>query len=74
MNCVIRKTGELSAGTATVTLQRGDTTVVIKDVPADICDNCGEYYLTDEMTDRVMALAESAVKKGTEIEVLRWAA
>lgn len=74
MNCVICKTGELSPGTATVTLQRGDTTVVIKDVPADICDNCGEYYLCDEMTDRVMALAESAVEKGAEVEVLRWAA
>jgi len=74
MNCVICKTGQISGGTATITLQRGDTTVVIKNVPADVCDNCGEYYLSEEMTERVMELGESAVKKGVEVEVLRWAA
>ena len=74
MNCVICKTGQISAGTATITLQRDETTVVIKNVPADVCDNCGEYYLSEEMTERVMELGESAVKKGVEVEVLRWAA
>ena len=74
MNCVICKTGQISSGTATITLQRGETTVVIKNVPADVCDNCGEYYLSEEMTERVMELGESAVKKGVEVEVLRWAA
>ena len=74
MNCVICKTGQLSAGTATITLQRGKTTVVIKNVPADVCDNCGEYYLSEEMTELVLELGESAVKKGVEVEVLRWAA
>jgi len=74
MNCVICKTGEIAGGTATVTLQRGETTVVIKDVPANVCDNCGEYYLSEEMAERVMELGESAVKKGVEVEVMRWAA
>lgn len=74
MNCVICKTGQLSAGSASVTLQRGETTVVIKNVPADVCDNCGEYYLSEEMTERVLELGGSAVKKGVEVEVLRWAA
>ena len=74
MNCVICKNGQLSAGTATITLQRGETTVVIKNVPADVCDNCGEYYLSEEMTELVLELGESAVKKGVEVEVLRWAA
>ena len=74
MNCVICKNGQLSAGTATITLQRGETTVVIKNVPADVCDNCGEYYLSEEMTELVLELGESAVRKGVEVEVLRWAA
>ncbi len=74
MNCVICKTGQISTGTTTITLQRGDTTVVIKNVPADVCDNCGEYYLSEEMAERVLELGESAVKKGVEVEVLRWAA
>ncbi len=73
-NCVICKTGTLQPGTATVTLERGQTMVVIKGVPADVCDNCGEYYLSAEMTGQVLALAESAVRKGAEVEILRWAA
>lgn len=74
MQCVICKQGKIQPGTATVTLERGDTTVVIKGVPANVCENCGEYYLSEEMTDRVLAMAEEAVAHGAEIEVLRFAA
>ncbi len=74
MQCVICKQGETRSGTATVVLEREATTVVIKHVPADVCENCGEYYLSDEMTDRVLAMAETAVAQGAEIEVLRFAA
>lgn len=74
MQCVICKTGEVTGGPTTVTLQRGETTVVIKDVPAQVCTQCGEYYLNDAMTDKVLAMAEAAVDKGAEVEVLRWAA
>jgi len=74
MDCVICKTGELKQGEATVTLQRGETTVIIKGVPAQVCDNCGEYYLDEDMSARVLELAEVAVHKGVEVEILRWAA
>ncbi|MGH7938508.1 MAG: type II toxin-antitoxin system MqsA family antitoxin, partial [Bryobacteraceae bacterium] len=42
MKCTICKKGETAPGTATVTLERGGLTLVVKDVPAQICDNCGE--------------------------------
>jgi len=74
MNCTICKQGETQPGTATVVLERGQATVVIKDVPADICENCGEYYLTEELTEKVMAMAEEAVQNNVEVEVLRFAA
>jgi YgiT-type zinc finger domain-containing protein len=74
MNCVICKHGETFPGQTSVVLQRGETTVVIKNVPAEICDNCGEYYLSTEITGRVLALAENAFTQGAEIEILRFAA
>lgn len=74
MNCVICKQGELHEGTATVTLQRDETTVVVKDVPAEVCDNCGEYYLSEAMSADVLGLAEEAVRKGAEVEITRYAA
>jgi hypothetical protein len=57
-----------------VALQRGETTVILKGVPAEICENCGEYYLSDDMTGQVLERAEAAVKSGAEVEILRFAA
>ncbi|MBL7000102.1 MAG: type II toxin-antitoxin system MqsA family antitoxin [Gammaproteobacteria bacterium] len=74
MKCVICKTGDTLAGEVTVTLQRGETTVIIKKVPAQVCDNCGEYYLSDDISERVLNQAEKAVNINTEIEILYFAA
>ena len=74
MKCVICKQGRTHSGMTTVTLVRGHTTVVIKEVPAEICENCGEYYLSEEVTEKVHYLAEQAVQHGAEIEVLCYAA
>lgn len=74
MKCVICKHGETRNGFTTVTLDRGRTTVVIKEVPAEICENCGEYYLAEDVTEKVQSLAEQAFQHGVEVEVLRYAA
>jgi YgiT-type zinc finger domain-containing protein len=74
MNCVLCKHGQTHPGQATVTLQRGETTVILKGVPAEICEICGEYYLSDDMTGQVLERAEAAVKSGAEVEILRFAA
>jgi YgiT-type zinc finger domain-containing protein len=74
MKCVLCKHGETRPGEATVTLQRGATTVILKGVPADVCENCGEYYLSDEVAGQVLERAEAAVSSGAEVEILRYAA
>ncbi len=74
MECVICKQGKTGPGKVTVTLQRGEAIIVFKKVPADVCDNCGEYYLEEQITEQLLDRAESAVKNGTEVEVLKFAA
>ncbi|HEY5475462.1 MAG TPA: type II toxin-antitoxin system MqsA family antitoxin [Tepidiformaceae bacterium] len=74
MGCTLCRTGRAKPGEATVTLQRGGTTVIIKAVPADVCDNCGEYYLSEEVSERLMDCAEAAVRRGAEVEILRYTA
>lgn len=74
MNCVICKNGQTREGTATVTLERERATVIIKGVPADVCENCGEYYLSEDVTAHVMGLADKAIRSGVEVEILRYAA
>ena len=72
MNCVICKNGRTREGTATVTLERGSATVVIKSVPAQVCENCGEHYLSEETSADVLTLADEAVRHGAEVEVVRY--
>ena len=54
MDCVICKNGTTEPGKVTVTLERGSSLIAIKEVPADVCNNCGEYYLSAEMTKEVL--------------------
>lgn len=74
MSCVICKQGALRPGRVTVTLERGDTVVLVRDVPAEVCENCGEYYLSESATEWVLASAEDAARKHAEVEILRYAA
>jgi YgiT-type zinc finger domain-containing protein len=74
MKCVICKQGDTGAGTVTVTLARGESTIIFKEVPAEVCENCGEYYLSDSVTEKLLSRADEAVKNGAEVEILRFAA
>lgn len=74
MKCMFCKQGSTRPGNVAVTLSREDTIVVIKNVPAEVCENCGEYFLSEKTTDQVLSKAEEAVKKGAEVEILRYAA
>jgi len=74
MNCVICKEGRYKNGLTTVVLTKEDSSIIIKGVPAQICDLCGEYTLDSATTELVMAMAKEAFEKGTEIEVRRFAA
>jgi YgiT-type zinc finger domain-containing protein len=74
MQCVICKHGLTHPGKVTVTLQRGESLIIFKQVVAEVCENCGEYYLSEEVTDKLLKRAEDAVKNGAEVEILRFAA
>jgi YgiT-type zinc finger domain-containing protein len=74
MKCVICKHRETKPGLVTVTLERDESIVVIKKVPASVCNNCGEYYLNDDITEQVLQRAELAVNNGAEVEIIKYAA
>ncbi|RLD66416.1 MAG: hypothetical protein DRI84_04850 [Bacteroidetes bacterium] len=74
MNCVICKHGETNIGLVTVTLQRGESSIIFREVPADVCANCGEYYLSEETTEKLLERAERAVQNGVIVEIQKFAA
>ena len=74
MKCLICKHGETHSGTGTVTLERSETTLVFKKVPAQICDNCGEKYYDEATTTRLLETAEEAVRAGVQVDVREYIA
>jgi YgiT-type zinc finger domain-containing protein len=69
MKCAICKHCETRQGKTTVTLERGGTTLVIKGVPARICDNCGEAYVDEQITRQLLATADEALRSGVQVDV-----
>ena len=69
MRCVVCKQGETRPGTTTVVLQRGGVTVVINDVPARVCGNCGEEYVDEKVAESVLASAEASARAGVRVEI-----
>jgi YgiT-type zinc finger domain-containing protein len=74
MNCLICKHGQTKPGKVTVTLQREESLIIFKYVLAKVCENCGEYYLSESVSEKLLQRAEEAVKNGAEVEILRFAA
>ena len=74
MKCVICKSGETQPGTATVTLERAGMTLVIQGVPARVCANCGEEYVDEETSARLLKTAEEASQAGVRVDVREYIA
>jgi len=74
MKCVVCKHGETRPGKTTVTLERGGVTLVIKNVPARICDDCAEAYVDEEITRQLLGTAEEALRAGVQVDVREYVA
>jgi YgiT-type zinc finger domain-containing protein len=69
MKCVVCKQAETHPGNATVTLERNGVTLVIKGVPAQICPNCGEEYVDEQITRKLLKTAEEAIQVGVRVDI-----
>ncbi len=74
MRCAICRHGELKAGTATLTLERDDMTLVFKGVPARVCENCNEEYVDEATTAALLKAAEEAAKAGVHVDIREYLA
>ena len=74
MNCPICKSGNMAEGLTSITFERANATVVVKSVPANVCDNCGEAFIAEEIARKVHDVAETELKKGVEVEIVHFAA
>jgi YgiT-type zinc finger domain-containing protein len=69
MKCVICKSGETQPGHTVVTLTRGEFVIVFKNVPAEVCQNCGEEYVNDRTTTTLLSIANDSFEKGVVVDI-----
>ncbi|MBS1623941.1 MAG: type II toxin-antitoxin system MqsA family antitoxin [Bacteroidetes bacterium] len=71
MTCTDCKHGIPVPGKTTVSYDKDDTTIVIREVPALICPVCQAYYLDLDTADRVTRMVSEAVQNGAVVEVIK---
>jgi len=69
MRCVVCRRGSTRPGAATLVLEREGLTLVLKNVPAEVCENCGEEYVDEAAAASALASAERAVADGVTVEI-----
>ncbi|MEA1911666.1 MAG: type II toxin-antitoxin system MqsA family antitoxin [Spirochaetota bacterium] len=74
MKCAICNNGNTENGYATVVLESGNTTIVFKKVPAKICKNCGEEYISSDVNNALLKQARKELKRGVTLEMVDFAA
>ena len=74
MKCVICRNGNTEKGFTTVVLEQNKTTLIFKKVPANICNNCGEEYISSNTNRKLLNHARNEISRGITLELLEFAA
>ena len=73
MICPICKCGHTAPGFASVLLERDAMTLLFKSVPAQVCDNCGEEFIDETVTAKLLNTVDAAARDGVQVELRRYA-
>lgn len=64
--------GKKEDGFTTFTVDLGVSVMVIRHVPALVCDQCGEEWLTDTVSSELESMVNEVRKKRPLIEMTEW--
>lgn len=62
--------GRKQPGTTTFTADLGFGVIVVRDVPATVCSQCGADWISDDVASRLEILVEEAKTKRLQVEVM----
>jgi len=62
--------GSKEPGKATYTVDFGPSIVVIRNVPAMVCDQCGEEWIGAETAGKLEQLTEDAKQLGEQVAII----
>jgi YgiT-type zinc finger domain-containing protein len=64
--------GVKRGATTTFTAELGLGVVVIRNVPATVCSQCGEDWIADETASRIERTVQEARSKHSQVEVISY--
>jgi YgiT-type zinc finger domain-containing protein len=59
-------------GTTTVTFDKDNVVIVFRNVPAQVCDICGDYTIEGNIAKPLLQTAKEERSKGHEISILNY--
>lgn len=57
-----------------MTLERGGSTLVFKNVPSRVCPNCGEEYVDETIAKGLLRCAEEAAHSSVQVDIREYVA
>lgn len=72
--CMVCHQGEIQPGTTSYVFERDGQRLVVRDVPADVCGQCGEAWLDDRVAGQVLAMAAQARRAAERVVVSHYPA
>lgn len=70
MKCVTCKNGNCKKGFATKLFEKNGSLIILKHVPAMICDNCGAKYFDGETSAMMLNKVRQLRQNDSEIQVV----
>lgn len=64
--------GEKELGTTTFAADVKSCVVVVRDVPAMVCSQCGDAWIVDDVAARLEEIVNDARSKNALVEVSQW--
>ena len=64
MICIICRQAELIDGFTSTSFERDEFRLIIKNVPAHVCPNCGEAIVDEDVTMQLIGKAQDAYAEG----------
>ncbi len=64
--------GQKMLGETTFTADLESCLIVVRKVPAKVCEQCGESWLEQKTAKKLEELVQEARKKEAEVEIVHW--
>jgi YgiT-type zinc finger domain-containing protein len=72
MKCLICERSETVSGFTSIPFERGEFRLTINNIPAQVCPNCGEAYVEEDVAVLLLKNTEYKFEEGVREDVLEY--